>query len=159
MKEYLTVSEFAEAVGKSKQAIYKALSTKLNNYSTKLNNQTVIHKDAISNVYGVHEAAQVEQPFNQVEQPESTKLTHTEAYIMRLEKDLEAAEEREHNQARLIEELTTSLQVMNRQNQSLLIENQNLKALMEPEAASTVCEETEAAEEPQKKSFWQRLFK
>lgn len=52
-KQYISVREFAQLSGRSKQTIYKQLSTKLSTYSTKVDNQTMIDISALSEVYGI----------------------------------------------------------------------------------------------------------
>lgn len=66
-KEYLTVAEFADAAGVSKQYIYKQLnqkSTKLNNYCSTIGNKKMIEKSALSDIFGVEDFNQVEQQLN-----------------------------------------------------------------------------------------------
>ncbi len=53
VKELLTVKEFAELSGKSKQAIYKQLNNRLKDFVQIVNNQNMIQSKALKDVYGI----------------------------------------------------------------------------------------------------------
>lgn len=61
----LTIKEFAKLSGKSKQAIYKQLNNRLNQYVQLVDNQKMLEYRALSEVYGV-----------EVEQPSQPKLNN-----------------------------------------------------------------------------------
>lgn len=52
-KEYLTIRQFAEAVGKSQQAIHQQLETRLKKYVKVIDNRKYIDNTAIREVFGV----------------------------------------------------------------------------------------------------------
>lgn len=61
----LTIKEFAKLSGKSKQAIYKQLNNRLNQYIQLVDNQKMLEYRALSEVYGI-----------EVEQPSQPKLNN-----------------------------------------------------------------------------------
>lgn len=61
----LTIKEFAKLSGKSKQAIYKQLNNRLNQYVQLVDNQKMLEYRALNEVYGV-----------EVEQPSQPKLNN-----------------------------------------------------------------------------------
>ena len=61
-KQYLTVKEFSELAGISKQAVYSQLSTRLEQFSIQVDNRTMIEKSAFDVFY----SSQLEQVSSQV---------------------------------------------------------------------------------------------
>lgn len=66
-KDYITVSQYAEIKGISKQAVYKQLNNKLNNFVKLVDGKKCLDISVLTEVEQ-EKVNQVEQPFNQVEQ-------------------------------------------------------------------------------------------
>jgi len=100
VKELVTVKEFAELAGKSKQAIYKQLNNRLEGYVQVVNNQNMIERRALKDVYGI-DPGKIPDPNIQ------SKLEQTLYDILRAELEAkneqilalqaELAEERRHS--------------------------------------------------------------
>ena len=140
---YMTVKEFAEAVGVSRQAVYRQVDKKLQGFTVKVDNQVMIDKVAITEVYHKRFTGKVEQidkvdckpsqPSKPVDRGEND--IYRDAYIRLLERQLEQAEERarklEEDRDRQIENLSTVIESMAAMNHQLQIENNQYKALVE----------------------------
>jgi DNA-binding transcriptional MerR regulator len=153
--ELLTIAEFAELAGVSRQSIYKQMSTRLSKYCKLIDNRKMIEYRALSEVFGVS----VEQP----SQPKNDNSVNL---------DVNPSEPFEE----IIEMLRNELEVKNRQITTLQEQNIQLTetiakmsdSLQAAQAlhAGTIQQQLEgpvepqsAASEPMKSGFWGRLFK
>ena len=88
-KEYLTIKEFAAAVGVSQQAIYKQLNNKLKPYLKVVENKKMLEKSAL-------ELFKKEEKINEVEQQLinmlQTELNAKNEQIERLQQALDQAQ-------------------------------------------------------------------
>lgn len=136
---YLTVKEFAEAVGISRQAVYRQLDNKLQEFTVKVDNRVMVDKVAITKVYHklitdkVESVDSLDKVDSQPSKPGED--VYRDAYIRLLERQLEQAEERarklEEERDTQIERLSTVIDSIAAMNQRLQIENNQYKALIE----------------------------
>lgn len=133
-KEYLTVNEFAEAAGLSRQAVYKKLNNQLTLFVKVVNNKKMIEKSALE----LFEKKRNCQP---VEQPVDNQLTNH--LIDMLQTELEEKGQQLKEKDRQIAEL-----------QKLLDQSQKLHAMDKQRILELECKEE--PEEPKKKKWWQR---
>ncbi len=181
--EYMTVKEFAEAVGITEQAVYKQLNNRLSTFSTKLNGRKVLKIQALQE-YGLNKIQPniqpVEQPVVQLFQPEfNPKLAEKEAEICHLQEQIqqqkieelsrhiEALKEQlrvKDEQIRAKDQQIESLhEILSRQQQLAAIQEQRIIQLTasEPETATTV-EHEGSKEDPaaglQKKGLFRRIW-
>lgn len=153
--ELLTIAEFAELAGVSRQSIYKQMSTRLSKYCKLVDNKKMIEYRALAEVFGIP----VEQPC----QPKNDNSVNPNV------NPSEPFEE-------IIEMLRNELEVKNRQITTLQEQNIQLTetiakmsdSLQAAQAlhAGTIQQQLEgpvepksAASEPMKSGFWGRLFK
>ena len=94
--ELLTVQQFADAAGISKQAVYKALNNKLMPYVQLFDGKKMLNNKALREVYGV----EVEQPDNPSLNNQSQPM---DALIAMLQKELDAKNEQISAQQRQLE--------------------------------------------------------
>lgn len=154
--ELLTIAEFAELAGVSRQSIYKQMSTRLSKYCKLVDNRKMIEYRALAEVFGMS----VEQPC----QPKNDNSVNSD---VNPNEPLEA----------VIEMLRNELEVKNRQIMTLQEQNIQLTetiakmsdSLQAAQAlhAGTIQQQLEGPVEPQsapeteppKSGFWGRLFK
>lgn len=99
----LTVQEFADAAGISKQAVYKALNNKLKPFVQLVDGKKMLKNQALCEVYGI----EVEQPNNATLNNSSQSF---EVLIAMLQKELDAKNEQIEALQRQNEQLTTALE-------------------------------------------------
>lgn len=158
--ELLTIAEFAELAGVSRQSIYKQMSTRLSKYCKLVDNKKMIEYRALAEVFGIS----VEQPC----QPENDNSVNPNV------NQSEPFEE-------IIEMLRNELEVKNRQITTLQEQNiqltetiakmsdslQAAQALhagtIQQQLEGPVEHQSESAPEPESESlkvgFWARLFR
>lgn len=158
--ELLTIAEFAELAGVSRQSIYKQMSTRLSKYCKLVDNKKMIEYRALAEVFGIP----VEQPC----QPENDNSVNHNV------NPSEPFEE-------IIEMLRNELEVKNRQITTLQEQNiqltetiakmsdslQAAQALhagtIQQQLEGPVEHQSESAPEPESESlkvgFWARLFR
>ena len=95
-EKLLTIQEFAELAGVSKQTVYKQLNNRLNPYCQLVDNRKMLKSSALLEIYGVS----VEQPSQPkvdsfVNQNSTEEIKFLRAQVERLQAELE--KEREHN--------------------------------------------------------------
>lgn len=159
--ELLTVQQFADAAGVSKQAVYKALNNKLMPYVQLVDGKKMLKNQALSEVYGV-----------KVDQLDNPKLNNSsqpiDAIIAMLQKELDAKNKQIADQAEQlkakdeqiknltssIDNLTTSLQA------EQALHGGTMQQLVAPEEAAEPADVVLEAEPGQKKrGFFYNLFK
>ena len=118
-KQYLSVSEYAEIKGISKQAVYKQLNNKLKNFVVEVENQKYIDRAALTE----EQKQKVEQLFNpkveQIEQPFNPKFQPL------LEKQIEEKDKQIERLFQQIEEKDKQIETL----QNLLNQSQQLQAI------------------------------
>lgn len=106
----LTVQQFADAAGISKQAVYKKLNNQLKPFVQLVDGKKMLQNKALSEIYGV-EVDQPSQPNSQPNsQPTVNQSQPLEALIAMLQKELDGKNEQIAAQARQIEQLTSALE-------------------------------------------------
>ena len=149
--EWLTVQQFSNAAGISKQAVYKALNNKLKNYVKLVDGQKMICSKALSEVYKKAVEQRNNQPLNNIAQPQFEQI------IAMLQAELTVKNEQIAAQNRQIEQLTTALQSTTESLQAAqmlhagTMQKQIESASDEP-ASDTITEQ-------EKKRFWHRWFR
>lgn len=128
-KEYISIKEFAELAGVSQQAIYKQLNNKLKSYLKVVDGKKTLDKSALELFKKQENSSGVEQQLINMLQ---TELNQKNEQIAQLQKLLDQ-EQQLHAMAR-----------------------QELKLLEEKKQESEV--EVPEPPEPEKKSWWQRIF-
>ena len=104
--EILTVQQFAEAAGISKQAVYKALNNKLKPFVQLVDGKKMIHSKALTEVYGV--------AVNQHRgNPEGNQSQPLETLIAMLQKELDAKNEQISAQQRQLEAKDEQIRQLN----------------------------------------------
>ena len=135
-KELLTVSEFAEIIGISKQAVYKQLNNKLKPFVQRVENKTFINRKGLEVFQSTklnNHSTNFQPTDNQVEQPRETEF---------LIKQIEEQNKTIEFQRAEIERLSKLLE-----NQQVLLLNEQQKTTL------LLSEETET-----KKGFFKRVF-
>lgn len=102
----LTVQQFADAAGISKQAVYKKLNNQLKPFVQLVDGKKMLQNKALSEIYGV----EVDQPSQPNSQPTVNQSQPLEALIAMLQKELDGKNEQIAAQARQIEQLTSALE-------------------------------------------------
>lgn len=145
-KELLTIKEFAELSGRTTQAVYKQLNTKLSPFVKLINNKKMLEKRALKEVFDIDIEQPKQQDFNEEINLESplyeilkTELEAKNEQILNLQ--VELITERQHSR-----EQADKLAVFADQAQKLQL------AQMKPQI-------TEEEEKPVKKGFFKRLFR
>lgn len=138
-KEYISIKEFAVAVGMTQQGVYKQLNKKLKPYLKVVDNKKMLDKSAIELFKNDRSSQQVEQPLNRGEQQLNNKL------IEMLQKELEEKGEQLKEKDRQIERLQQSID-----------QAQKLHAMDKQRILELECKAEEPTEptEPQKKKWW-----
>lgn len=136
-KEYLSIKDFAAAAGVSQQAIYKQLNNKLKNYLKVVDDKKMLEKSALSLFKKKDESTDTQQQLLKMLQTElnekSQQLNEKDKQIAELQKLLDQAQK---------------LHAMEKQR---VLE-------LEDKMAAADQEHNKESEEPQKKSFFSRLF-
>ena len=70
-KELLTIKEFAELSGRTTQAVYKQLNTKLSPFVKLVNNKKMLEKRALKEVFDINIEQLKQQNLNEETNPES----------------------------------------------------------------------------------------
>ena len=171
-KEYLTIKEFAELAGVTRQSVYKKLDNSLSTYVSTVDNQKMLQSKALFEVYhidvnGVDKSLQSTVDNNR--QPELTRLSEQfESTVELLKSQLEVKDKQIEQLQKNINDLTAALGNTTR----ALSAAQSLHAgtiqqqlehdqSMDTDPPKTVVEETEkevsVAEQPSKATFGQRI--
>lgn len=149
-KELLTVKEFAQLSGRTKQAIYKQLNNKLSPFVQTINNQKMLETRALKEIFNIDIEQQKDEKLNDEINLESCleaslyeilkdELEAKNKQIIHLQGEL--ATERQHNR-----EQADKIAIFADQAQKLQL------AQMKPQIS-------ENEEEPKKKGLFKRLFK
>ena len=128
-KEYLSIKEFAAAVGVSQQAVYKQLNNKLKPYLKVVENKKMLEKSALKLFEKEEKTNQVEQQLINMLQ---TELNEKNEQIKKLQQSLE-------------------------QSQQLLDQAQKLHAMDKQRILELEDKAAVVQEEPEKK-WWQKFF-
>ena len=123
-KQFLSISEYANIKGISKQAVYQQLNKKLKDFVQVIDNQKFISIQALDENELKKLEQPVEQEFNQVEQPVEqafliSQLEEKDRQIDRLMKQIEN-----------LQELLNQSQRLQAADKQLLLEKKNKKGLL-----------------------------
>lgn len=143
--EYLTVKEFAEKAGVTRQAVYQQLNKTLQPFQRVLNGKKAIHINALSLFESKHFLSSVEQPLN----------NYSSEFVNSLKAQIESLNE----QIKIKDSQIADLSEMNRNAQVLLL---NQQKLLLPASAAEAAAEVASEPDPQPKkrpSLWNRIFK
>jgi transcriptional regulator with XRE-family HTH domain len=155
--ELLTIQEFADAAGVSKQAIYKRLNNQLKPFVQLVDGKKMLSNKALIEVYGVEVEQKINPTLNNQSQP-------FESLIAMLQKELEAKTEQLTAKDRQIEELQAALkreQELHTSAQRLHDQAQQLHlgSIAQIEAARSEEEPAVTVAEPEKKGWFGRWKK
>lgn len=158
--ELLSINEFAEAAGVSKQAIYKRLNNQLKPFVQLVDGKKMLSNKALSEVYGI----EVEQKVNHELNNQSQPIQPLETVILMLQKELDRKNEQIEAKDRQIAELQaalrreqdlhTSAQRLHDQAQQL-----HLGSIAQLEAARSEEDSPVTVAEPEKKGWFGRWKK
>lgn len=137
MKDKLNITEFAQLVGKSRQAIYKQVNKKLSPFVTTIDNQKMIDIKAAEEIYSIKVDSQETTKSKPIDNQETTKKL-----IEMLQKELD---NKDKQIAELQKSLDKSQQLIDQEQQLRMIEHKKLLEL-----------EEKAAEPTHKKHWWNR---
>lgn len=167
-ERYISIQEFAEIVGISKQAVYKQVDKKLNNYIKRVDRRIMLNIQALHDVYGI-EVDQLNQPkvekVDQPNQPDNQLIIEILREELR-KKDEEIKSLREEHKT----EIEWYKEEIKTRNQNIIVLNENLKheqqlhymskqkILQLEENTKEVVEQPETQTE-EKKNFWSKFFK
>ena len=149
-KEFLTVAEYAEIKGISKQAVYKQLNNQLKPFVEVVERKKCIKIEALNEVEK-EQFNRVEQPFNQVEQQ------FNNLFQPLFEKQIEEKDKTIQSLLRQIE----NLQEQNSRLTELLHNSQYLIAAEQRKAIEPIQQQDikqEIGEQKEKQGFLKRLF-
>lgn len=164
VKEYYTISEYAELKGVSKQAIYKRLSTSLKDYVALVDGRKVLRAEALQ---PIHQQKPI-QSFNDFQRNNADTsrddmIEFLKAQIEAKDRQIEKLQERAEEKDKYIREqgarLTDLIEQSNllQQNNQILIKR--LSGTVDNE--SIVIDDTvdiKQENQPEKKSFFSKLF-
>lgn len=152
-EKLLSIKEFAAAAGVSKQAIYSQLESRLKPYVVKVDNVKKIKESALEKFYSSQLESSIQSSFNQVEQPKEDT-----AAAAAFDKVLDTLSKQLETKDKQIEELNRRLAEMSNivQQQQVLLDQQQKLTLVEKK--DDIKEIAAAADQPQKKGFFSKLF-
>ncbi len=168
-KAYLTVAEYAQVKGISKQRVYQLLNKGLKPFVQEVEGRKVIDIRALSadELKGVVQGVQEDlNKFEQGVEQEDKPPISTETDILRqivedYKEQLRAKDRQIEAKDRQIDDLTRLLgqaQELNRNNQLLLAQKTQAEIEPEPVAEEVLTEVEVPPPPPKKKSFWGSLF-
>ena len=147
--EYLSVSEFADCVGCSKQAVYQALNKKLNPYVKVIDGKKAINSKALWEVYGKEIQPENQSVVKEVDQELNKEL------IAELRDQL----------AKKDQEIEKLLRMLEREQAQVAIAQSQIQQLQDKQHQETVEtkeepkeDQQEKQEEPEKRSWIRRFF-
>ena len=156
VKEFLTVKEFAELVGRSRQAIYKQLDNQLKEFVQVIDNKKMIKSEALKDVFDI-------DPDKKIEGPDLTIQANLEKTLYEiLREELEAKNEQI---LALQAELAVERKHSREQADKIAVFADQAQKLQLAQMQPQITDEEELAEEaimPEKKGFFEmvaRLFK
>lgn len=156
-KELLTVTEFAELAGVSRQSVYKQMSTRLSKYCKLVDNKKMIEYRALAEVFGIS----VEQPC----QPKNDNSVNSD---VNPNEPLETIIEMLRNELEIKNRQITTLQEQNIQLTETIAKMSDSLQAAQALHAGTIQQQLEGTVEtqlaapepaPPKVGFWGRLFK
>lgn len=159
-KKYLTVAEYADIVGISKQAVYKQLNNKLKPYLKEVDGKKLIDTEAL-NLASQPDLNEVKQPFNQhsttLNQPNQPffekQLEEKDKQIASLLKQIDAL----HEQNGRLTELLNNSQILLAAEKKLLIGKSEEPQPIEQEPEQP--KDEEAKPKKKRKSLFKRKRK
>ena len=162
--EYISIKDFAAAVGVSQQYIYKQLNNKLKDYVELVENKKMLKKSALELFNKNDNSTKVEQHFNQVEQPVEQHFSKVEQQIIDmlqqnlelLRKELEEKGQQLKEKDKHIAELTELAKGLEEKVDQAhkLIAMQTQYELEDRTKPTKPEEPIEPTQEPKKKKWW-----
>lgn len=158
--ELLTIAEFAELAGVSRQSIYKQMSTRLSKYCKLVDNKKMIEYRALAEVFGIP-----------VEQPCQTENDNSVNHNVNQSEPFEEIIEMLRNELEVKNRQITTLQEQNIQlTETIAKMSDSLQAAqalhagtIQQQLEGPVEHQSESAPEPESESlkvgFWARLFR
>ena len=138
-KEYLSIKEFAAAVGVSPQYVYNQLNKKLKNYCVVVDKKKMLEKSALA----LFEKKEKDDNIQQVEQQLNNKLI--ESLEKQIEVDLQQLQEKDKQIAMLQQNLEQCQKLLDKEQYLHAIEIQRAKELEDKMASGS---------EEQPKKWW-----
>lgn len=149
--EYLTVAEFAERAGVTKQAVYKRLNNQLQKYVIEQNGRKLIKSSALNDLYSDVSQAK-SQP---VEQPLNNQLIE----LFKAEKE----EKQKIIDMLLQEKSALQMKLTQKEHQLQLLEENKETAIRQDQRIKDLEDELgrslDQLEEEQQKSWWKKLLR
>lgn len=162
-KEFITVQEFSELAGVSPQAVYARFNSLDKSLTKTENKKKYISTDALG-LFAKQTNKQDEVPDKALQ----LQLEHLREKVSMLEKQLEFSNNQLEIKDRQIESYINSIEKLTESNQILLSQaaasvsedSPKTESAQRPAAGAPDSQEQKPIEpaEPQKKSFWTRLF-
>lgn len=150
-EQFLTIADFAEYAGVTKQAVYKQLNNRLKNYCELVDGQKKLKIIALKEVYGIEVDDLLFNKFGKKTTSSTTDSISKIAFdaLLKQVETLQKELDRKNEQiSKLEDSLMKSQENLEREQQLHLISQQKILRL-----------ETAATEEPvERESFWRRLF-
>ena len=109
-KELLTVQEFADVAGISKQAVYKALNNKLQPFVQLVDGKKMLQNKALHEVYGIEVDQRESQPNGNQSQPLETVIAMLQRELEVKNGQIEALQRQNELLTSALENTTSSLQ-------------------------------------------------
>lgn len=162
MQDLLTVQQFADAAGITKQAVYKALNNKLKPYVQLVDGKKMLYNKALQEIYGVEVNQPVNQPLHNQNQPMDVliamlqrELDAKNELIASQQRQLEAKDRQIENLTASLDHITLGLdaaQVLH----AVTMQQQQLQA---PDVQQIIEEDTTTGQEKKKGGFFSRWKK
>ena len=176
-KQYLTVKEFADLAGVSVQSVYKKLgkaSNPIQRYFTVVEGVKCIDRRALDILYAnnntpAEEVEEEPQEIREEPKPKDSTSRLLDILEMQLEEQRRQLQEKDNQLAEQSKQINSLLNRL--EEYSKIIDQQQKLTAMQTQALLTAETKTEEVEEtvepeekiveepPQKKGFWQRLFR
>lgn len=186
--QLLSIQDFAESAGISRQAVYQQLDTRMKPYIQLVKGKKMIQAQALLDLYSTSDVNSVNENVNQVCQPMSSKTSMSSKYV----KDIRAASEellreKDAEIAALGEQLQYLREQISTKDAQIAVKDEQLaskdKQIEQLTSAISAAQETQKAlavamqaaealhagtmqqqrlpetEQPEKLSLWKRIFR
>lgn len=140
--EYISVSDFADRAGCSKQAVYQQLNKKLKPYVKVIDGKKTINSKALREVYGKEIQPESQSVVKEVDQELNKEL------IAELRDQL----------AKKDQEIEKLLRMLEREQAQVAIAQSQIQQIQDKQHQDTAEKKEEPEKEPEKKSWIRRLF-
>lgn len=171
-KELLTIKEFAELAGVSKQAIYSQLDKRLKPFLVQVDNKKMLKSQALEQFYSINLQSTFNQPSSQVESSESVPsadersnekdketilkmLEMLQEEIKKKDKQIERLQDSLDKAYITIGDLASKAQYITAADKTAQIMDKQMLDKKTSDSPKEIIEETD---NKPKKSFWKRVF-